>query len=46
MLEINLTALRFKYFGNVFLIRFTPDNEVIEAAFDCGVAFGKQLLSI
>ncbi len=45
MLEMNLTALKFKYFGEGFFIKFSPGNEELKAAFDYGVAFGKQLLS-
>ena len=45
MLEINLTALKFKYFGEGFFIKFSPGDEELKAAFDYGVAFGKQLMS-
>ncbi len=45
MLEMNLTALKFKYFGEGVFIKFSPTATEFEVAFDYGLAFGKQLLS-
>ncbi len=43
MLEINLSALKFKYLGEGVFIKFSPSAEELKVAFDYGVAFGKQL---
>ncbi len=43
MLEMNLTALKFKYFGEGVFIKFSPSADELSTAYDYGVAFGKQL---
>ncbi len=44
MLEMNLTALKFKYFEEGVFIKFSPTTAELETAFNYGLAFGKHLL--
>ncbi len=43
MLELNLTALKFKYFGEGVFVKFSPGEEELKAAYDYGRAFGLAL---
>ncbi len=45
MLEMNLTALKFKFFGEGVFIKFMPAEAERQQAFAYGLAFGKELLS-
>lgn len=44
MLEVNLTALKFKFFGEGVFVKFMPDEAERKAAYEYGLAFGKALL--
>lgn len=44
MLELNLRALKFKFFGEGVFVKFLPDKTERQAAYDYGLAFGKALL--
>ncbi len=45
MLEMNLTALKFKFFGEGVFVKFMPNGQERQAAYDYGLAFGKALAS-
>jgi len=44
MLEMNLTALKFKFFGEGIFIKFSPNEDERKAAYDYGYAFGRELI--
>ncbi len=43
MLEMNLTFLKFRYFGEGVFIKFTPSQDELKTAYDYGLAFGREL---
>ncbi len=44
MLEMNLTALKFKFFGEGVFVKFMPAGAERKQAYEYGLAFGKELL--
>lgn len=42
----NIQSLKLKYFGESFFIKFRPDDQDIEKAFEYGTSFGGQMLKL